>query len=83
MMDGNFQIEVIHKGQQVIFMANLVQYGYSYRIDVDVEGEIISFEPDEERNLRARLDWNSIDKKKTINIDLLKTIAGELTRLLL
>jgi hypothetical protein len=55
-MDERFEIEVIHKGQQVTFMANLVQFGYSYRIDVDVEGEMISFEPDEERNLRARLD---------------------------
>ena len=55
-MDDDHEVPVTYKNQELIFYANFIQFGYSYKFEVDVNGVIAFFEPDEERNLRAIID---------------------------
>lgn len=68
---SEFEIEVEGK----IYKGTLHTYGYSYKIVMDVAGRQVSFEPDEERNFRAIVPMESIDK---INGGILKAIAAAL-----
>ena len=74
-MPENFEIRVIYKGKEHSFPASLISTGYNYKIQVDVLGKTISFEPDEERNWRAVIPYEEIDKNKNLNKDLLNAIA--------
>ena len=55
-MGYDLEVPVTYKNQELIFNAKFLQLGYSYKFEVDVNG-IIFFEPDEERNVRAIIDW--------------------------
>ena len=49
-MDQEFDLPVEYKGQEHIFKANLAVYGFTHKFHVNVNGQDIIFEPDEERN---------------------------------
>ena len=55
-MEDSFELPVTYKGKELLFPAELLQLGYTYKIQVDIYGQIVFFEPDEERNFRAMLD---------------------------
>jgi hypothetical protein len=74
-MDESFELPVLYKSQELYFTSQLLVYGYSHKIEVDVYGTKISFEPDEERNYRAILDSKQIQKNDQVDIELLKAIA--------
>jgi hypothetical protein len=52
----DFDITIEHRGASRTFQGRLGTYGWTYRIVVDIEGNEIIFEPDEEKNLRAILE---------------------------
>jgi hypothetical protein len=52
-MAESFVITATYKYQQRDFDAELIAFGYSYRIEVMIDGVKVIFEPDEERNYRA------------------------------
>ena len=74
-MDEEFEIPVSYKDQSLSFPARLLAYGYSYKIEVDVNGTKVFYEPDEERNWRALIGYEEIEANKNINKELLKAIA--------
>jgi len=75
-MDDVFDIPVEYGGKQLSFKAELLSYGYSYRIKIDVYGTDILFEPDEERNFRAMIDVNDTHVKSSgISPELIKAIT--------
>jgi hypothetical protein len=45
--DNTFDIPVEQNSQQISLPAELIPFGYSYKIDVDVFGKTIAFERDE------------------------------------
>lgn len=49
--------------------------GYTHKIQVDVNGRIIMFEPDEERNYRAMVDAAQLKKAAKVDVALLQAIA--------
>ena len=51
-------------------------FGFTHKFRVDVNGQVILFEPDEERNYRAVIDYADIDKNKNIDVGLLKEIVA-------
>ncbi len=65
----------MYRGQELSFPCRLLMQGYTYAIEVDVEGQFIRFEPDEERNYRAVLTTEQVQKGIKIDIELLKAIA--------
>lgn len=78
-MVEDFKIPVLYNNQRLNFPAQLVRYAYSYKIEVDVEGTKIYFEPDEERNWRALVGYEEIEVNRSLNRnlnqELLKAIA--------
>jgi hypothetical protein len=74
-MDEGFELPVLFNNVELSFPAKLLNYGYSYKLEVDIEGEKILFEPDEERNWRALTTAADLSTNKKISIDLLKAIA--------
>ena len=72
-MDEPFDLPVLYKGEERLFPSYLQQFGFTHRIIVNVHGTEVAFEPDEERNYRALIDPDEMNKKLTV--DLLKAIA--------
>ena|ERR1035437_6651024 len=81
-MSETFDIPVVYKGQEHLLKAELLAYGYSYKIQVDVNGQIVLFEPDEERNFRAIINPNNFEKFKNVDVELLKVIGEALEKIL-
>lgn len=71
-MDEEFELPVEYKGNQYLFKSTLLVFGFTYKFRVDVNGQVILFEPDEERNYRAVTDHTDIHKNKDIDVALLK-----------
>lgn len=63
-------------GKDLEFPARLVQYGYHFRLEVDIEGTKVHYERDEERNWRAVIPYEEIPVTKKIDASLLKAIAA-------
>lgn len=73
-----FSLSIKHHGQTRSYHGVFSQYGFSYRFTVDVDGNEVIFEPDEERNLRAIMP---VIKKDDANMrELVALIGEELTR---
>ena len=64
-MDDTFELPVNYKNEELLFPAEFLRMGYSYKIKVDVYGQMILFEPDEERNWRAVVNTDDLSKMKT------------------
>jgi hypothetical protein len=58
-MDEPIEICVEHRGQTKCFPAVFSKYGYSYRITITILDTNVIFEPDEERQWRARIENNT------------------------
>ena len=74
-----FELPVMYKNQEILFPAELQQTGYTHRFRVEVEGQDVFFEPDEERNYRAVI--NVENGTNDISQDLLQAIAGTIESL--
>jgi hypothetical protein len=75
-MDDALEIPVTYKGQELSFPARLLLTGYTHKIQVEVDGQLIMFEPDEERNYRAVLDTNQLEQGARPDVPLLQAIAA-------
>lgn len=58
-----------------MFPAQLKPFGYTHRFLVNVYGQDVFFEPDEEGNYRAIIDPEQVDKNKKMEFELLKAIT--------
>ena len=74
-MEEQFELPVQYKGEELMFKATLLVTGYTHKFSVDVNGQTIVFEPDEERIYRAIVPYDDINKNKSVDIELLKEIA--------
>ena len=70
------EIPVTYRGEEFSFPAQLVLTGYAHKIQVEVDRQIIMYEPDEERNYRAVLTSAQLKKGIKLDIQLLKAIAA-------
>ncbi|GAC1455917.1 MAG: hypothetical protein NVSMB7_17480 [Chitinophagaceae bacterium] len=78
-MAEKFVITAIYKNQERNFEALFTAFGYSYKIEVIVDGMPVIFEPDEEKNYRAYLP-GSANAKFLPNPLLLQAIATALEK---
>jgi len=72
-----FTLVVGYKGKEYHLDSELRVYGYTHKIAINIEGEEILFEPDEERNYRAVIPDYEGSKTK-IDIGLIQAITKEL-----
>jgi hypothetical protein len=77
-MVEDFKIPVLYNNQRLNFPAQLLRYAYSYKIEVDVEGTPVYFEPDEEHNWRALIGLEEVSANRNLNGELLKAIASSI-----
>ena len=81
-MDYDLEVTVTYKNQELIYYAKFIQFGYSYKFEVDVNGVIVFFEPDEERNFRAIIDPTIDHENHKIDKELIQLIAEVLGAML-
>jgi hypothetical protein len=74
-MTQDFDLPVSYRGKELLFPAALQVSRFSHQFLVDVYGLEILFEPDEERNYRAMLDPELLDKNRKIDAELLQAIT--------
>ena len=74
-MEEEFQLPVSVNNKELRFPARLLNYGYSYKLEVTIDDTKLLFERDEERNWRALISYEDIMADKKINVDLVKAIA--------
>jgi len=80
-MDEGFLLPVTFLGEEYEFETGFQRYGYIHRIAVNINGVTVLFEPDEERNYRALITPEQMDRSKELNVGLLQAIAGVLETL--
>lgn len=76
-MEESFEIPLHFKGQEILLPARFIRTGYSYKIEVDMGGGTVRFEPDEERAWRAVVDADA-GGMKDMDRSLLQSIAEAL-----
>ena len=81
-MDEEFELPVWFNNTELNLHAKLLNYGYSYKLEVDIDGTKLLFEPDEERNWRALIAYDELNANKKISADLLKAIASSIDEIL-
>jgi hypothetical protein len=74
-MNEEFIIPVSFKGEELAFKARLLNFGYIHKIQVEVNGVDVLFEPDEERNYRVVVDPVYLEGNNMVDVELLKAIA--------
>ncbi len=74
-MEEQFELPMEYKGKQLMLNASLLVTGYTHKFNVDVNGQNIIFEPDDEGSYRAIIPYDDLDKNKSVDIELLKEIA--------
>ena len=74
-MEEEFELPVKYKGEEQMLNAKLIVTGYKHKFCVDVNGQNIIFEPDDENIYRAIIPYDDIPKSKHVDIELLKEIA--------
>ncbi|MGV3589806.1 MAG: hypothetical protein ACO1OF_22555 [Adhaeribacter sp.] len=73
--DNLLEIPVTYKGEELSFTGKLIFSGYTHKIQVDVTGQQVIFEPDEERNYRVIIDQSQLEKGVQLDVALLQAIA--------
>jgi hypothetical protein len=71
----DFELPVIFDNKELVFPGKFLNYGYSSKIEIEIEGTKVLFEPDEEKNWRALISFEDLQANKKLNPDLLKAIA--------
>jgi hypothetical protein len=75
-MEDAFELPVMYKGKEILFSARLLKLGYIYKIEVDLEGVLVHFEKDDERNWRAVVNDPIAQFEKKLDRDLLSAVIA-------
>ncbi|SEI37529.1 hypothetical protein SAMN04487995_0144 [Dyadobacter koreensis] len=80
-MDNTFELDVDFNGETFEFPGQLIISGYVHKIELDINGAKVLFEPDEERKYRALLSMQDLTDNQ-IEMGLIKAIVLRLDSLL-
>jgi hypothetical protein len=81
-MDEPFELPVLYNNKKMLLPAQLHQYGYSFKIEVEVNGTAIFFERDEDRNWRAMVEPSEVEMNSYLTKELLQAILTSIERVL-
>jgi hypothetical protein len=73
-MYESFELPVTYNGQDMLFPARLLQHGYIHRFQVEIYGEMVLFERDDEGMYRALMSPEDAQKTK-ISKELIRVIS--------
>lgn len=74
-MNEEFDLPVVFDNKQYHFKTRLLQTGYDFKFQVDVDGTEVLFELDDEGSYRAWIDPANQEALLKVNPHLLKEIA--------
>lgn len=74
-MDNHFEIPVTYKGEDRDLKSRLIMTGYMHKFEVEVDGTLVLFEPDDEQNYRALVDEATLQRNPKLDVGLLQAIA--------
>ena len=74
-MNNNLQIPITYKGEDLLLNAAVKAYGYVHKIEVDVNGQTIIFEQDEEGLYRAVIPFEELSMSPGVNAEILSLVA--------
>jgi hypothetical protein len=74
-MDDTFILPVFFEGKELELPARLLRFGYTVKIEVEIEGTTVVFEPDEERRWRALIGLDDVVAGKKVKHELLEAVA--------
>ena len=77
-MEEGFELPVMYKGKEILFPAKLLKLGYIYKIEVDIDGVLVHFEKDDERNWRAILVDPTLNFEKSIKKELINEVIASI-----
>ena len=80
-MDDSFEIDIVHNGKELVFEAILISAGYIHRIQVQINGKEVIFEPDEERKYRAIVTEEFVSKLTNDDKSMIQAINDSLDSL--
>ena len=80
-MNEAFKIFLNYKGEEVLLPAEFIVLTHVFKVRIDIKGQEIIFEPDEEGKFRAIVDTKSSMNSLKIEVDLLKAVADKLERM--
>lgn len=80
-MDEDFQLTVMYKGKEWSFTGRLLQFGYTYKIEVEVEDIKLHFERDDSGDWRALLSQQDLEQNKTIDRHLIEAILASIEQI--
>ena len=75
-MESDFLLPVTFEEKEMEFPTKVIQSGYTIKLEVDIQGTIVTFEPDEERNWRAVMGYEDLIAGKKVKRELLEAVAG-------
>ena len=75
-MEDGFELPVRYRKEDLLLPAQLVSFGWTHRIQVDVYGTTVYFERDEAGEWRALLAAEDLGLNKSIDLELVKAIAA-------
>jgi hypothetical protein len=81
-MNDPFDLPVLYNNKEILLPAQLHQYGYSFKIEVGVNGTPVFFERDEDRNWRALIDPSTNELNGSLTLELLQAISTSIQKLL-
>jgi hypothetical protein len=73
-----FELALNHKEMHLLLPVRLLNYGTAYKLEVEIDGTKVLFEPDEERNWRALISNEDAQANKRLDTALLELIAKQL-----
>ena len=77
-MDETFELPVSYNNKEILLPAQLHQYGYTYKIEVEINGIPVFFEKDDERNWRALVEPSTMETSQHLKMEMLQAIANSL-----
>jgi hypothetical protein len=81
-MNESFDLPVVFNNKEMLLPAQLHQYGYSFKIEVEVNGIGVFLERDEERNWRAMVEPSDVEMNSSLSKELLEAILTSIERVL-
>jgi hypothetical protein len=81
-MNESFELPVVFNNKEMLLPAQLHQYGYSFKIEVEVNGTAVFFERDEERNWRAMVEPSDVEMNSSLSKEVLQAILTSIEQVL-
>ena len=59
------ELPVLYKNKELVLPGKFLDYGYSSKIEIEIEGTKVLFERDEERHWKALISFEDIHANKS------------------